>query len=157
MFGYHKNRCCASNNNREHSTWLQVDSLPTHLGSHIIPFYSTPRLGSMVAPFSAGSSTFHWHEIPWTRNCSITVLAISKKCSVASASIVGPAPDRQIPRKPGWLLGVIDESVSVKLGTRGARYGWWNLSLIARKMRSASGGDWPRKLGSKAIRLELNT
>jgi hypothetical protein len=25
---------------------------------------------------------------------------------VASAKIVGPAPERQIPRRPGWVVGV---------------------------------------------------
>jgi hypothetical protein len=30
---------------------------------------------------------------------------------VASAKIVGPAPERQIPRRPGWVVGVRVERI----------------------------------------------
>jgi hypothetical protein len=35
---------------------------------------------------------------------------------VARARIVGPAPDKQIPRRPGWLEGVIFEVISERPG-----------------------------------------
>lgn len=58
--------------------------------------------------------------------------AISSNLSVANARIVGPAPDKQIPRRPGWVDGFMDWRTSVSPGIRVWRYGWWTLSCMAR-------------------------
>ena len=42
--------------------------------------------------------------------------AIVSKFPVAKARIVGPAPERQMPSKPGWVVGVMDEVTSGRPG-----------------------------------------
>lgn len=85
-----------------------------------------------MVPSSAGSSSFHWHAIFWDSNREMMRFAISSKWSVARARMVGPAPDRQIPNRPGCVLGVMDCRISVRPGIRVCRYGWWTLSCMAR-------------------------
>lgn len=54
-----------------------------------------------VVPSSAGSSNFHSHFISFLANMSNMTFAIPSKFSVARANIVGPAPDRHMPQRPG--------------------------------------------------------
>lgn len=110
-----------------------------------------------VAPSWAGSSSFHWHEILLAANWAMMRSAISVKRSVANARIVGPAPDRQMPKRPGWVAGVMDCRISVSPGIRVLRYGWWTLSCMARKIMSGSGGELPNAAGSRAARCRLKT
>ena len=44
------------------------------------------------------------------------LVAIWSKFSVANAKIVGPAPERQIPSKPGCDFGEIDSMTSERPG-----------------------------------------
>lgn len=53
-----------------------------------------------VAPSSAGSNNLHWQLIPSVLNLEIMASAIPAKFDVASARMVGPAPDRQMPSSP---------------------------------------------------------
>ena len=77
---------------------------------------------------SAGSKTFHWQARSFfslnCRSVAIILLAMSSKLLVASARIVGPAPDKHTPRNPGCVLGDIDCTTSVRPGMRVWRYGW---------------------------------
>ncbi len=54
-----------------------------------------------VVPSSAGSSNSHLHLISLFANMSRMTFAIPSKLSVANANIVGPAPERHIPHRPG--------------------------------------------------------
>lgn len=61
-----------------------------------------------VVPSWAGSSNFHWQAMPLVAKREIMRSAISSNLSVAKARMVGPAPDRQIPSRPGCVRGFID-------------------------------------------------
>lgn len=78
-------------------------------------------ISSTVVPSSAGSSTFHSHLTPSLSNQPSTSVAMASKLAVASARMVGPAPDRQMPHRPGWVVGVTDERILVRPGTSAAR------------------------------------
>lgn len=54
--------------------------------------------------------------IPSALNLARISLAIFSKLSVQRARIVGPAPERQIPRRPGCVLGVTEARISGKPG-----------------------------------------
>lgn len=41
---------------------------------------------------------------------------MESKPLVAKANIVGPAPDKHIPNRPGWVDGVMDDVTSGKPG-----------------------------------------
>lgn len=56
---------------------------------------------SVVAPSNAGTKTSVRHVIFSSANFLTMTSAIFSKLCVASASIVGPAPERQIPSNPG--------------------------------------------------------
>ena len=56
-------------------------------------------------------------------NFEMIASAIVSKCSVARANIVGPAPDKQIPSKPGCEAGVTDCKISVSPGIKVRLYG----------------------------------
>ena len=65
-------------------------------------FLSTPfQLYVTVVPSCAGSNNFQSHLISFFAKVSKMTFAIASKFSVASARIVGPAPDKQIPHRPG--------------------------------------------------------
>lgn len=65
-----------------------------------------------MAPSNAGTRTTVRHVIFSSVNfLTITSEILSKLC-VANAKIVGPAPDRQIPRSPGCDFGVTDARIS---------------------------------------------
>lgn len=65
-----------------------------------------------MAPSNAGIRTSVRHVIFFSENfLTITSEILSKLC-VASAKMVGPAPDKQIPRSPGCELGVTDARIS---------------------------------------------
>lgn len=81
---------------------------------------------------SAGSSNFQLHWMPCFPKRDIILCAISSKLLVASARIVGPAPDKHTPSRPGCVPGVIDSTISVSPGISVCRYGWCSLSCIAR-------------------------
>jgi hypothetical protein len=100
--------------------------------SHVQDFRVISHNLSTVAPSRAGSSSFQSQEMPRALNRAMMVSAISSKFVVASAKMVGPAPDRQIPSNPGCVLGFMDCNVSDNPGMRPLRYGWWTLSCIAR-------------------------
>ena len=84
------------------------------------------NLITVVPP--AGSSTLHWHcsclFSPCSLSMAMTRSAICSKLCVASARIVGPAPERQTPRNPSSVLGDIDSTISVRPGMSVWRYGW---------------------------------
>lgn len=48
-------------------------------------------------------------------------LAMDSKLFVASAKIVGPAPDRQIPSSPGCVWGDMEDKIEGKAGMSPAR------------------------------------
>lgn len=94
------------------------------------------KLPCTVAPSSAGCSTFHSHftSISFTLKLvrtSIMSEAMRSKSVVASAKMVGPAPERQMPSKPGWDFGDTVSRTLVSPGIRDFLKGWWTLSLIA--------------------------
>ncbi|KAJ6264764.1 hypothetical protein Dda_0916 [Drechslerella dactyloides] len=68
------------------------------------------------APSCTGSSTLQTHFTPSVANRASISSAMLSKFSVASASIVGPAPDRQIPSRPGWDFGVMEVKMSGSAG-----------------------------------------
>lgn len=76
---------------------------------------------------SAGSSTFHSHGSCLFSLCCLSVaiilFAISSKLLVASARMVGPAPDRHTPRNPGCVLGDMDSTTCDRPGMSVWRYG----------------------------------
>lgn len=70
----------------------------------------------------AGSRMRHWQarsglELDFF-NIEMILLAISSKLLVARARMVGPAPDRQQPRKPGCVEGDIELTISPRPGMR---------------------------------------
>ncbi len=97
----------------------------------LLPPSLTPYARTTVVP-SAGSSTFQLQTISFSLNLAMMRAAISPKLLVASARIVGPAPDRQTPNRPGCVAGVMDSTISVSPGISVCRYGWCSLSCIAR-------------------------
>lgn len=68
------------------------------------------------APLYAGSKTFQIQSMPSFLNLANISSAILEKLSVARAKIVGPAPERHMPSKPGWEDGVTDASMSGRAG-----------------------------------------
>ena len=72
-----------------------------------------------VAPSSAGSNTFHMHLIfPSFSKIETAASAISEKLCVANANIVGPAPLRHIPNRPGCVDGVRELRIVVRPGIK---------------------------------------
>src|SRR5882762_4457491 len=71
----------------------------------------------MLAP--ATSNSFQSTSIPSFLNICPASSAIASNPPVARAKIVGPAPDKQIPSRPGWLDGVM-------FGVTSDRPGIWN-------------------------------
>lgn len=69
------------------------------------------QLCSTVQPPTT-SSNFQSTSIPSFLKIARASSAISSKPPVARAKIVGPAPERQIPRSPGCVAGVILEVTS---------------------------------------------
>jgi hypothetical protein len=69
------------------------------------------RLYSSVttAPSSVTTKNSLLHLISSFANSSTIVLAMPSWFSVARARMVGPAPERQIPRRPGCDWGVTDD------------------------------------------------
>jgi hypothetical protein len=63
-----------------------------------LPLSSTSKTSQSTSTFSS----LKIRTISW---------AILSKFSVARARMVGPAPERQIPRRPGWVVGVTDERI----------------------------------------------
>jgi len=53
---------------------------------------------------------------PTSLKMTLASSAIFSNPEVARARMVGPAPDKQIPRRPGCVEGVIDEVTSGKPG-----------------------------------------
>ena len=62
------------------------------------------------------SKTFQSIAIPNESNILRASSAIASNPPVAKARIVGPAPERQIPSSPGWLVGVMEEVTSGRPG-----------------------------------------
>jgi hypothetical protein len=54
--------------------------------------------------------------IPFSRKMAVASLAIASKPPVARARMVGPAPERQMPRRPGCVDGEMEEVTSGKPG-----------------------------------------
>jgi hypothetical protein len=61
-------------------------------------------------------STVQSISTPFALKIARASSAIASNPPVARASIVGPAPDKQIPSKPGCVVGVIDEVTSGRPG-----------------------------------------
>lgn len=80
-------------------------------------------LSTTVAPSSAGSSTIHLQLMPSFLNSLMIFSAMASKFVVANASIVGPAPDRQTPRRPGAVAGVSMDRTVGNAGIKFLRYG----------------------------------
>ena len=64
----------------------------------------------------ATCKTFQSTSIPFIAKMARASSAMSSNPLVASASIVGPAPERQIPNNPGVVSGVIFDVTSGKPG-----------------------------------------
>ena len=62
------------------------------------------------------SNTFQSIAMPKESNILRASSAIASNPPVARASIVGPAPERQIPSSPGWVVGVMEEVTSGRPG-----------------------------------------
>ena len=62
------------------------------------------------------SNTFQFIAIPKESNILRASSAIASKPPVAKARMVGPAPERQIPSSPGWVVGVMEEVTSGRPG-----------------------------------------
>lgn len=62
------------------------------------------------------SNTFQSIVMPKESNILRASSAIASNPPVAKARIVGPAPERQIPSSPGWVLGVMKEVTSDRPG-----------------------------------------
>ena len=74
-----------------------------------------------VAPSVAGWRSFQSQVMPSFLNSARRWFAIESKFSVARARMVGPAPERQIPSRPGCDWGVTDWRISVRPGIRPLR------------------------------------
>lgn len=79
---------------------------------------TSPGISWIVAPSSAGSRIFHSQLMPSSLNLWTMTPAMASKFSVARASIVGPAPERQIPSKPLWVLGDMEDKMAGKAGIK---------------------------------------
>ena len=110
-----------------------------------------------MEPPCATSSSFQVHCTPCFAKRLMISSAMSSKFSVASARMVGPAPDRQIPSRPACVRGVTLCSTSARPGTRILRYGWCTRSCIAGYISSACGGSIVSAAVSTARRCRLNT
>lgn len=111
-------------------------------------WYIIYRGGSTTLP-PAISNSFQSTSIPCSLNIVRALSAIDSKPSVARARMVGPAPDKQMPKSPGCVDGVIFDVTSGRPGicratdsachptfvrqvlTNVFRYGWWTLSFMA--------------------------
>ena len=62
------------------------------------------------------SNTFQSIAMPKESNILRESSAIASNPPVAKARIVGPAPERQIPSRPGWVVGVMKEVTSGRPG-----------------------------------------
>ena len=65
-----------------------------------------------MAPSNAGTSISVRHFIFSSANLFTITFAMLSKLCVAKASIVGPAPDKQMPNRPGCVFGVTDARIS---------------------------------------------
>jgi hypothetical protein len=74
---------------------------------------------STELPSVITSNTNQSTSIPFSRNIFRASSAIASNPVNASARIVGPAPERQIPNSPGCVLGVMEEVTSGKPGIWG--------------------------------------
>ena len=66
--------------------------------------------------------TFQSTSMPLVLKIVRASSAIASNPPVASARIVGPAPERQIPNNPGWVSGVIFDVTSGNPGICITRY-----------------------------------
>ena len=62
------------------------------------------------------SSNFHSISTDFSLKIARASSAMDSKPLVAKANIVGPAPDKHIPNRPGWVDGVIDDVTSGRPG-----------------------------------------
>ena len=107
-------------------TLITLFEAPHTRHAHFHSSQASLRFPRTVAPSSAGCNSFHSQltSLPLTLNCESICMIASAICSkffVASASIVGPAPDRQIPSRPGCDCGDIWSSTSARPGIKALR------------------------------------
>ena len=86
-----------------------------------VNYASTPEVLKFIQFFCTEDPpttvrTFQSTSIPFSRKMARASSAMPSYPSVARARIVGPAPDKQMPRRPGWLAGVILDVTSGKPG-----------------------------------------
>lgn len=78
---------------------------------------------SALLPSVSISSWSHLALTPSFSKIAFISLPIFSKFSVASANIVGPAPERQIPSRPGCDVGLKEDRISGSAGINEERYG----------------------------------
>lgn len=76
-----------------------------------------------AAPDSVMSRIFTLTSMPSSLKTLTMTFEIESKFSVARARMVGPAPDRHMPRRPGCVFGVTDARMRGRPGMSSLRYG----------------------------------